>query len=196
LCVNGSSGHAPTPPASIRDAAECTHGSAPPFLPPHDASGPPEADLKGLNATERGFYRKLRRNIRAYLERKGPLRYAEILLLAPDMFHVLCRLVADPRVPAIQKAKLGATLAYFISPIGLIPEGITGPWGYIDDVALTAWVLRSMLGSEHAHIVREHWAGDKDVLAAVQGVLEVVEGAIGGSLWRRFRSGTSDERRS
>jgi uncharacterized membrane protein YkvA (DUF1232 family) len=155
-----------------------------------------EEELAGLNATERGFYRKLRRNIRNYLQRKGPLRFAEILLLAPDMFHVLCLLVADPRVPAFQKAKLGAVLAYFISPVGLIPEGITGPWGYIDDVALTAWVLQSMLSSEHAHIVREHWAGDKDVLLAVQGVLDVARGAIGGSLWRRIRSRISDERRN
>jgi uncharacterized membrane protein YkvA (DUF1232 family) len=172
-------------PDSIRDAAECTHGSV-----PHSPSGVPEdpAETEGLTTKEADFYRKLRRKIRHYLATRGPFRYADILLLAPDMFHVLCRLVADPRIPAFEKAKLGATLAYFISPIGLIPEGITGPIGYIDDVALAAYVLRSLLGSEHAHVVREHWAGDQDVLAAVQGVLAVVEGAIGGALWRRSRS--------
>lgn len=156
----------------------------------HSPSGILEdaAETAGLTRKEADFYRKLRRKIRNYLAAKGPFRYADILLLAPDMFHVLCRLVADPRIPAFEKAKLGATIAYFISPVGLIPQGVAGPIGYIDDVALAAYVLRSLLGSDHAHVVREHWAGDQDVLEAVRGVLAVVEGAIGGALWRRSRS--------
>src|SRR5690606_22689005 len=80
-----------------------------------------------------------------------------------------------------------ATIAYFISPIGIIPEAITGPIGYIDDVALAAWVLSSMINQGQAEVIQEHWAGDESILKVVQGVLEVAENAIGAGLWRRRR---------
>jgi uncharacterized membrane protein YkvA (DUF1232 family) len=150
---------------------------------------PQQEDDEGMNKLERDFYKSLRRRIRSYLEKKGPaFKYADILLLAPDLFHLLCRLAIDPRVPPLQKAKLAATIAYFISPIGLIPEAITGPIGYVDDIALAAWVLSSMLNSEQREVVEEHWAGQESILKVVQGVLEVAESAIGAGLWQRIRA--------
>lgn len=160
------------------DPVECTHGSIP----------PPPPSAEGLSPRERDFYQHLRRSIRAYLAERGPFKYAEVLLVGPDLFHVLCRLVGDPRIPAIHKAKLAATLAYFISPVGLVPELFTGPIGYVDDIALTAYVLSGLLATEHAHIVREHWAGDEDVLQVVHGVLDVAASANFGALWQRVKA--------
>jgi uncharacterized membrane protein YkvA (DUF1232 family) len=146
----------------------------------------PQGD--GMNALERDFYQKLRETMRSTLERLGPgFKYADVLLVAPDLFHLLCRLAADRRVRPFQKAKLVATIAYFITPIGIVPEALVGPIGYIDDVALAAYVLNGMLNSDEAPLVREHWAGDKDVLNVVQGVLEVADSAIGSGLWRRIK---------
>jgi uncharacterized membrane protein YkvA (DUF1232 family) len=126
--------------------------------------------------------------MRGFLLKLGPhFKYADILLVAPDMFHVLCRLVADKRIPPLQKAKLAATLAYFATPIGIVPQALVGPIGYIDDVALTAYVLNGVLNSKQAHVVREHWAGDEDILTVVQNVLEVADSAIGGGLWQRIK---------
>lgn len=142
----------------------------------------------GLTPSQHDFYQALRTKIRSWLERVGPgFKYADILLVAPDLFHVLCRLVADKRIPPLQKAKVAATLAYFITPIGVVPEALVGPIGYIDDVALSAYVLNGLLNSDQADIVREHWAGDKDVLEVVRGVLEVADSAIGSGLWRRLK---------
>lgn len=141
-----------------------------------------------MNALERDFYQKLRGRMRSALDKLGPgFKYADLLLVAPDLFHLLCRLAADRRVPPIQKAKLVATIAYFITPIGVVPEALVGPIGYIDDVALAAYVLNGMLNSAEAPLVREHWAGDKDILNVVQGVLEVADSAIGSGLWRRIK---------
>lgn len=146
---------------------------------------PPGVDL---TAAERDFYQKLRQRMRRALEAVGPgFKYADILLVAPDLFHVLLRLVADRRVRPVQKAKLAATIAYFVTPVGIVPEALVGPIGYIDDVALAAYVLNGMLNSDEAHLVREHWAGDKDILGVVQGVLEVADSAIGSGLWRRLK---------
>ena len=58
------------------------------------------------------------------------------------------------------KQKVGAAIAYFISPVDLIPEGLVGPAGYIDDVALAAYVLNSILNSVGPEVLEDHWAGD------------------------------------
>lgn len=153
-----------------------------------DADEPAPEDHDGLTQLQHDFYQSLRQKIRTWLSKAGKgAKYADILLVAPDVFHLLCRLVADKRIPPIQKAKVAATLAYFVVPIGVVPEALTGPIGYVDDVALAAYVLNGMLNSDQADVVREHWAGDKDVLEVVRGVLEVADSAIGSGLWRRIK---------
>jgi len=64
---------------------------------------------------------------------------------------------------------------------------VTGPIGYLDDIALSAYVLRSLLGTQYAPIVREHWAGERDVLDVVQGVLEGLDHAMRGGLRDRLK---------
>jgi uncharacterized membrane protein YkvA (DUF1232 family) len=133
------------------------------------------------------FYQKQRGRLRSWLTSQSRhLKYAELVLLAPDLLHVLVKLGADRRVSPMQRAKLAATIAYFVAPIGLVPEALVGPIGYVDDVALAAYVLNGMLNSDQAHLVHEHWAGDGDILNIVQGVLEVADSAIGSGLWRRL----------
>ncbi|NLE85414.1 MAG: DUF1232 domain-containing protein [Myxococcales bacterium] len=135
------------------------------------------------------FYQDLRHRIRAWLEGKGVgYKYADLLLVGPDLFHLLCRLVVDPAVPLTEKAKLAATIAYFVSPLDLVPEGLAGPVGYVDDVALTAYVLNGLLKSTSAEVLRRHWAGEGDVLGVIQRVLDVADGALASGLWSRLKS--------
>jgi uncharacterized membrane protein YkvA (DUF1232 family) len=107
--------------------------------------------------------------------------------MAPDFFHLLCKLLFDPRVPGREKAKVGAAVAYFISPVDVIPEGLVGPAGYIDDVALAAYVLNSILNSVDPEVLNEHWAGDGDVLKNVQEILKVADGLVGSGMWKRIK---------
>jgi uncharacterized membrane protein YkvA (DUF1232 family) len=140
-----------------------------------------------------GFYLKMRERIAGYLatEEGKTHPWAEALLLAPDLFHLLTRLVRDPRVPLKEKAKLGAALAYFLSPVELLPELILGPVGFLDDIALATYALNSVLETIDPAIVREHWAGQGDVLEVVRGVVGKAHLMLGGRLWgkltRRFR---------
>jgi uncharacterized membrane protein YkvA (DUF1232 family) len=175
--VNSAASNSPEGPPEPNDAEEIPH-----YVGEFD--GVPE----DLSKDQADVYQAVRQRMRGFLSKLGPgFKYADILLVAPDMFHVLCRLVADRRIPPLQKAKLAATLAYFVTPIGIVPEALVGPIGYIDDVALTAYVLNGVLNSEQAHIVREHWAGDEDILSVVQNVLEVADSAIGAGLWQRVK---------
>ena len=54
-------------------------------------------------------------------------QFAEYILAAPDLFHLLCKLSLDKDVPTEQKAKLAVALAYFVSPLDVIPEALVGP---------------------------------------------------------------------
>jgi len=134
------------------------------------------------------FYRQLRKRVRAWADSKGGgSKVVDIVLAAPDLFHLMCRLAMDPRVPTREKGKLVFAIGYFLSPIDLLPEGLIGPAGYLDDIALAAWVIRSMLETTDPLVVREHWAGDGDVLLLIELIVQKADDMLGSGLWRKIR---------
>jgi uncharacterized membrane protein YkvA (DUF1232 family) len=135
------------------------------------------------------FYKKVRRQVHEWAEGKGQAHeYAEYILLAPDLAHLLIRLTLDNRVDTKSKAKLGAALAYFVSPIDLIPEALLGPVGYVDDVAVACLALNAILNEEHnREVADEHWQGDQDLLTEIQRVLAVANEMLGSKVWNRIR---------
>ena len=139
-----------------------------------------------MNKEQKDFYLKLRKKITSFLEKKNS-PYADLLLLAPDLFHLLVKLSLDERVPSKEKAKFVGVIAYFISPIDLLPELLLGPIGYLDDIALTAYVLNNYINKTDAQIVRELWAGDQDILSSIKNVLAVADKAIGSGLWKKIQ---------
>jgi len=139
-----------------------------------------------MNDEQQDFYVKLRRKIEAYLA-KHPTKYNEYLLVAPDLFHLLVRLSLDPRVPSGKKAKFAAVIAYFISPIDLMPEAFLGPLGYLDDIALTAWVINDFINDTDPVIVRELWAGDQDILTLVKNIITAADKMVGSGIWKKLR---------
>ena len=140
-----------------------------------------------MNKEQKDFYIKLRKKITNFLTRRNT-PYADILLLAPDMFHLLVKLSLDERIPKKQKAKFIGVIAYFISPLDLLPEFLLGPIGYLDDIALAAYVLNEYINANDAKVVRELWAGDQDILSSIKNVLAVADKAIGSGLWKKIQS--------
>jgi uncharacterized membrane protein YkvA (DUF1232 family) len=135
------------------------------------------------------LYQGMRRRIREWLARKGQgFRYADVLLVGPDLLHLLSKLAIDRRVPVEQKARIAGAIAYFVSPVDLMPEALIGPAGYIDDIAIAAYVLRSFIGAGHGDLAKEHWAGDQDLLVVIQRVLEIADGALGPRVWGRLKA--------
>jgi uncharacterized membrane protein YkvA (DUF1232 family) len=134
------------------------------------------------------FYKALRERIRNWLSKKGKhYRYADLLLFAPDLFHLLSRLTLDDRIPLRYKAQLGAAIAYFVSPMDLIPEAVLGPVANIDDIVISAYVLSRLINAGHGKIAEEHWAGEKNLLEVVRGILDIADQAIGKGLWSRVK---------
>jgi uncharacterized membrane protein YkvA (DUF1232 family) len=137
----------------------------------------------------RDFYHRLREQIRDWLgtEKGRTSQWSEYLMLAPDLFHLLWKLSLEPEVPATDKAKLAGALVYFISPIDLIPEAIVGPIGYVDDIALAAYVLNGIVNHTDPEVLRRHWAGEDEVLEVIQRVLAAADRMVGSGLWRKLK---------
>lgn len=141
-----------------------------------------------ISKSKRDFYQKLRAKLSRWMEGKtSKHKYGEYLLLAPDLFHLLCKLSVDKRIPVAEKAKLATALAYFVSPLDLLPEALLGPLGYADDVVLAAYVLNTIVNTTDPEIVRSQWAGDGDVLEVIQRILEVADDMVGSGLWKILR---------
>ena len=141
------------------------------------------------NKENEDFYEKIRKKIENFLEsEKGQkYKYGKYLLLAPDFFYLLCRLSLDKDVPTRSKALLFSTIAYFISPVDLLPEIIVGPLGFIDDVALGAFVLKKIINDTSPEIVEKYWLGEKNLLEVIQEVLKVADEMVGSGLWNKVK---------
>ena len=115
------------------------------------------------------FYDRMRDSIRRYLEKKGSLagKTGEYLLLAPDVFVLLWRLVNDPRVNSKNKMMLGSGIAYYLFPLDIMPEGFMGPAGYIDDLVFGVYLLNKLLTDTDPEVIREHCSGSDDIFATI-----------------------------
>ena len=132
---------------------------------------------EGVSDRHEDYYQRLRAQIRDWLKSDEGRRHqwADYLLFAPDLFHLLWKLSTDADVGAGDKVKLVGALAYFIAPLDLMPEMLVGPIGYLDDIALTAYVLNAMLNHTDPQVLRRHWAGDGDVLEIIKKVLAAAD---------------------
>lgn len=134
-------------------------------------------------------YQKMRSRVDKWLKKNGGHKYAQWVLLAPDMFHLLCKLSVDPEVPTGKKAKLIATIAYFTSPFDVISEGVVGPVGYVDDVVLAAHVLNDLLNHVDASVLNRHWAGQDAILLVLRDVVQTSQELVGaGTLKKLLKS--------
>ncbi|HEX9163544.1 MAG TPA: DUF1232 domain-containing protein [Thermoanaerobaculia bacterium] len=135
------------------------------------------------------FYDRLRNQIHAHLEAGGPVieKLGDFLLLVPDVFILLWRLLNDSRVSGKNKVLLGSGVAYFIFPFDIVPEAILGPIGYLDDLVFGAYVLNKMLSDTDVAILREHWSGHEDLLDTIRKVLESADKLVAGDLIKRLK---------
>lgn len=142
-----------------------------------------------MDKTQSDFYQKLRQKVRGYIsnENSKKNKYVEYILVAPDIFHLLCKLTLDLQVPIKQKAKLAGAITYFISPLDLMPEAIIGPLGYIDDLALAAYVLDGIINEVNPDIVKRHWAGDDDILELIQHLIKLGNEVVGTGIYRTIK---------
>lgn len=107
-------------------------------------------------------------------------RHDDLIYLAPDFYQLLTRLLDDPRLPLALRPLISSAIAYFILPADIIPEELYGPYGYVDDIWLCAYVadvVRRQVGDEA--ILVENWDGEAPLLPLIREVLDKEQDLIG-----------------
>ena len=84
----------------------------------------------------------------------------------PDCAVLVGRLLRDERVPRRHKLLLVGLLAYLGLPFDLVPDFVPVA-GQLDDVVVTALVLRAFLRATGDQPVRDHWPGPQRSLDVV-----------------------------
>ena len=149
---------------------------------------PVESDPK-----QKDYYLQLRNKVSKWFEKNADKKpeYANYILLVPDFFYLLVRLTLDNRIAAIDKAKFAGVIAYFFSPIDFLPEALLGPIGYLDDLALTCYVLNLYINQQDEAgraVVKELWPGEQDVLDTIQSVMQKADQWIGSGLLKKIKN--------
>src|SRR6185295_5907307 len=96
---------------------------------------------------------------------KGNL-LGEALRLLPDLMRLLRRLAGDAGVPRAARVQLWLLLGYLAIPIDLVPDFVP-VLGYADDAIILSLVLRSVVRRAGPQVIRRHWPGTADGLAAL-----------------------------
>ena len=130
--------------------------------------------------TERSdrFYRRMRQRVIDWMEDRQRGKYADLVLLAPDLFILLTRLLLDKRVAARDRAIVAGAVLYFMTPVDLIPD-IFFPVGIVDDILVAAIALNNILNRTDPAIIREHWEGNDDILLVIQRVMQQADKILG-----------------
>ena len=142
-----------------------------------------------MESKNKDYYQKLREKFRLWMQSEEGKnnKWSELLMAAPDLFHLLCKLSLDKDVPARERVKIAGAITYFMTPLDIVPEIILGPIGYVDDIAIAAYVINHLVNNTNPEIVRKHWAGDGDILELIKKILNVADKMVGSGMWSKIK---------
>ena len=103
------------------------------------------------------FYDTLIDNLESY---NG--EYASFIDCGPNLFKLLCDILEYNIEKETRKDICGA-IAYYVVPMDVIPEQIYGPYGYIDDIFLSVYVLRVVAGKYGYDFIQKIWDKPQDI---------------------------------
>jgi uncharacterized membrane protein YkvA (DUF1232 family) len=123
----------------------------------------------------KNFYDALKADIAKY---EG--RHDDFIYLAPEWYRLMTNLLDDPRLPTRLRPLVACAIAYFVMPADVIPEELYGPYGYIDDIFLCAFIAKEVRArAKDPDLIPRNWDGEGDVLAIINEVLKKEEEFIG-----------------
>ena len=103
------------------------------------------------------FYDTLVENLDSY---NG--EYASFIDCGPNLFKLLCDLL-DQDINQDLRLKICGAIAYYVVPMDVIPEEIYGPYGYIDDIFISVYVLRRIADIHGYDFLQEVWRYSNNV---------------------------------
>ncbi len=103
----------------------------------------------------------------------------DLVFALPDIVRLLWRVTRDDRAPRLVRYGLIGLAAYLALPFDIIPDGIP-VLGQLDDVVVLTVGVRTLLRRVPEPILKEHWSGERRVLAALLGRPMIDSTANGG----------------
>ena len=112
------------------------------------------------NFAFKDFYDTLIDNLENYVG-----EYESFIDYGPQLFKLLCELLNSDVDDSLRLPICGA-IAYYVAPDDIISEQIYGPYGYIDDIYLSSYVLR-MVGEKHGYEFIKKYSAEniKDIIS-------------------------------
>ncbi|HUF12855.1 MAG TPA: YkvA family protein [Longimicrobiales bacterium] len=104
-----------------------------------------------------------------------------LLRQAPAVLRLFGRLMTDVRVSTVDRALVGAVIAYVISPWDLVPDFLL-IIGVVDDLFLIGIALDRLLMRAPAEAVEEHWEGTSEGLETLTAELQAIGEALPNAL--------------
>ena len=135
------------------------------------------------------YYQRLKFKIKKYSEdpeaKENP--WFKFILLTPNFFSLLCKLAVESSVPIKERVKLASAIAYLMSPSDFLPEEVIGSAGYLDDVAVAAYVLKNAKEQIPDDVLRSNWNGKEPVKETIEEIVEKSEEMLGKELWEKIK---------
>ena len=109
---------------------------------------------------------------------QGP--HQSLIACAPHTYRLLTHLLDDPELPSRFRPLVLVMVAYFLLPVDIISEDISGPRGYLDDLflfAVMAQTIQQETGS--AELLERSWEGPGSFQTFVSDILSQEQDLIG-----------------
>ncbi|MCW3037719.1 MAG: hypothetical protein JWM17_3031 [Actinobacteria bacterium] len=87
----------------------------------------------------------------------------------PSLGKLVVALMADPRVPRMNKIVVGGIAAYLVTPVGMVPRRLLG-LKRINELILPVIAIDVLLSGASDEVLRDHWHGDPEVLKTIRGL--------------------------
>ena len=97
--------------------------------------------------------------------------YASFIDCGPNLFKLLCDLL-DEDIDKEDRIKINAAISYYVVPMDVIPEEIYGAYGYIDDIFISAYVLKFLAEKYSFDFLQEAWDFGNDVEEVIEDCYE------------------------
>ena len=115
--------------------------------------------------------KRVQKSVNSYFGKKAK-KAVDLVLLLPDFFMLLWRLMLDKEIAKEKKLFIGAIIAYVLLPIDLIPDFIP-VIGFVDDLVLIAIGLDTIFVRTDKKILQKHWSGEGDILERIQSIIKL-----------------------
>jgi len=109
------------------------------------------------------YYDVLSNNLESY---QG--KYASFIDHGPQLFKLLNDLLIKSEISPEHRLKISAAIAYYVVPLDVIPEQVYGPYGYIDDIYITSYVIKNLAEAYDYSYLEKYWEGSKDLEKVVE----------------------------